>query len=155
MDIISADLPEWVHEARLLFEEYAASLPFDLCFQNFERELAELPGAYAPPAGRLLLGRHEGETIGCVALRPLSESICEIKRLYLRPRFRGQGAGRGLVLAAIRESRQIGYERIRLDTHTSMEEAIALYRSIGFAPIEPYAIVPLPDVVFMELPLSR
>src|ERR1700722_19010225 len=105
-----------IAQARELFFEYAQSLGFSLCFQNFDHELAALPGDYAPPEGRLLLAEFEGQLAGCVALHKLESSICEMKRLYLRPQFRGQGLGHVLADGIIAEARQIGYQRMRLDT---------------------------------------
>jgi putative acetyltransferase len=141
----------------LLFREYAGQLGFDLCFQDFESELAGLPGAYAPPMGALLLavageGGAEGAA-GCVAVRPFAEGVCEMKRLYLRPVFRGHGVGRALAEAAVQAARARGYRAMRLDTLPAMAEAIALYRSLGFREIEPYRANPIPGALFFELEL--
>jgi len=141
-----------IKQARELFEEYAAWLEVDLCFQNFEKELRELPGEYAKPSGRLLLATDEGQLMGCVALRRIDDEVCEMKRLYLRKDFRGRGKGRELALAIIEEARQIGYQRMRLDTLPSrMGQAEAVYRSLGFKEIEPYYHNPIGDTLFMEL----
>jgi GNAT superfamily N-acetyltransferase len=153
LEIVHATSGQQITEVRHLFNEYAASLNFDLCFQNFSEELAELPGEYAPPGGRLLLGLCEKQLAGCVALRRLEEHTCEMKRLYVRRPFRGQGVGRGLAAAIIEEARRSGYERMRLDTVPFMKEAIALYQSLGFKPIEPYRHNPICGAVFLELKL--
>ncbi len=149
-----AESPEQVAEARELFLEYAGWLGFSLCFQNFDKELAELPGAYAPPRGRLLLAMQGTETTGCVALRPILEGACEMKRLYVRPSFRGQGLGRALAVKIIEEARALGYERLLLDTvPDKMAGAIKVYRSLGFKEIEPYYQTPDKGFLFMELAL--
>jgi putative acetyltransferase len=140
---------------RELFEEYAASLGFDLGFQEFERELRELPGAYGPPRGRLLLARVGAEPVGCVGLRPLDADACEMKRLYVRSTHRGTGAGRALAEAAIRAARELGYAHMRLDTVPSMRAARALYRALGFREIPPYRFNPIPGTTYMELALGR
>jgi putative acetyltransferase len=139
-----ATTPEDLRHARLLFEEYAASLGFDLGFQGFAEELAGLPGDYAPPSGRLLLAFVEGQVAGCVALRGLEDGICEMKRLYVRQGFRELRLGRALAEALIAEARGIGYARMRLDTVPSMERAQALYRSLRFREIPAYRYNPVP-----------
>ena len=153
--ILPVQSDEQIRAIRELFQEYAASLGFDLCFQGFERELAELPGCYAPPDGRLLLAVDAEENAGCVALRPLGNGACEMKRLFVRPGHRGQGIGRQLALAIIDEARKIGYTRMKLDTISTMEEAIGLYRSIGFVETQPYTHNPIPGAVFFELGLGE
>ena len=147
--------PEDVTEARALFLEYAASLGVDLSFQDFETELATLPGAYVPPTGALLLAERAGLVIGCVALRPLDPpAVAELKRLYVRPAGRGTGAGRALTQAILERARQAGYERVRLDTLPDMRKAQDLYRALGFVGISPYRHSPVPGTVFMELDLG-
>ena len=154
MELVQAESAAQVEEARRLFEEYAAATGVDLCFQNFGQELAALPGDYAPPSGRLILARaDDGAAAGCVALRGIDEGACEMKRLYVRPAFRGTGLGRTLAERVIAEARAVGYERMRLDTLPSMGAAIALYRSLGFREIEPYRFNPVGGSLFMELKL--
>ena len=141
--------------ARGLFQEYADSVGFDLCFQGFAEELATLPGKYAPPGGCLLLAHIDGKAAGCIALRPVGNAACEMKRLYVRPEFRSTGLGRVLAGRVIEEARARGYERMRLDTVAPvMERAVALYRKLGFREIAPYVDNPLPGVLFMELHLA-
>lgn len=154
LKIVQAESSETIEQARKLFREYEAWLGLSLCFQNFEQELAELPGRYAPPEGRLWLAFEEKELVGCIALRKIGEGVCEMKRLYLRPEARGRGIGRELAAKIVGEARAIGYERIRLDTLPGkMDGAIAIYRSLGFTEIEDYYGNPFEGVLFMELKL--
>jgi GNAT superfamily N-acetyltransferase len=156
MKLIQAESAVEMEQARQLFREYQAWLQIDLCFQNFEKELANLPGDYAAPAGRLLLAYEDAQLTGCVALRKLDDDICEMKRLFLREEFRGRGLGRQLIAAIIQEARQIGYERMRLDTlPPKMNDAIALYQTYGFKQIERYYDNPVPGAMFMELDLRE
>ena len=165
-----AESPTQISQARELFLEYAQSLGFSLCFQNFDKELAGLPGDYAPPAGRLLLAQYENQLAGCVALHKLdsgsgsefchssevsdASEFCEMKRLYLRPSFRGKGLGRALAGRIIAEARQIGYRRMRLDTvEPVMKDAVAMYRRLGFKEIPPYRNNPMTGTLYMELKL--
>lgn len=152
LKFLHAESPQQIAQARELFLEYAQSLGFSLCFQNFDKELAGLPGDYAPPRGRLLLAEFEGQLAGCAALHPLQSEICEMKRLYLRPHFRGKGLGRVLTERIIVEAREIGYKRMRLDTvEPVMKDAVAMYRRLGFREIAPYCTNPVEGAMYMEL----
>jgi GNAT superfamily N-acetyltransferase len=140
-------------EIRILLREYEAWLGTDLCFQTFEDELAGLPGTYAPPSGRLLIAKEEATSAGCVALRPFDDSICEMKRLFVRAGFRGTGLGRRLSIAIINEARSAGYRHMRLDTLPQQTDAHRLYASLGFREIQPYRPNPIAGSKFLELDL--
>ncbi len=153
-EIVDAHDPPLVEAARNLFEEYSRGVGVDLCFQNFSKELAGLPGDYRPPAGALLVGLVNGEALGCVALHRWADDVAEMKRLFVRPAGRGSGLGRFLALEVIQRARRAGYRRLRLDTLPSMQTAIALYRSLGFREIPPYRANPVPGSLFFELELE-
>ena len=147
--------PTQIAQARELFLEYEKALGISLCFQNFDQELAGLPGGYAPPSGSLLLGHFQGQLAGCVALHSLEPGICEMKRLYLRPAFRGKGLGRIMVDTIVSEARRIGYHLLRLDTiEPLMKDAVRTYRRMGFREIPPYCANPCEGALYMELDLG-
>ena len=137
--------------ARELFREYAIAIGVDLEYQGFSAELASLPAPYAPPSGALLIARRESQVAGCVAMRPLGAGVGEMKRLYVRPAFRGSGLGQVLVEAAIHAARRAGHRELRLDTLATMESAQALYRRLGFVEIQPYNDKYLPGTRFYSL----
>jgi putative acetyltransferase len=144
-----------IAHARELFLEYEKALGVSLCFQGFDKELSGLPGKYAPPSGRLLLGMYAGALAGCVALHALEPEIGEMKRLYLRAAFRGKGLGQAMVDAVVGEARAIGYRRLRLDTiEPLMKSAVAMYRRMGFREIAPYCANPCEGALYMELELG-
>ena len=153
-EIISATSGAEVAAVRELLVEYAASLDLNLTLQHFDVELASLPGSYAAPRGALLLARVDGAAAGCIGLRPFSESAGELKRLYLRPAFRGRGLAHSLVSAAIAAAKRIGYGALVLDSHESMQTAMALYESFGFQRTEPYWSSPLPNIQYFRLSLE-
>jgi len=154
--ITHVETPADLISARELFLEYAKSLNFSLCFQGFDGELASLPGDYAPPSGRLLLAEFHGRRAGCVALHRLEHGTCEMKRLYVRPEFRGYKIGRRLAEAVIAEARAAGYERMRLDTvEPVMRRAVQLYRELGFYEIPAYRPNPIEGALYMELELRE
>ena len=152
-EIVDAYDPEFIPEVRLLFSEYADSLNVPLDFQNFDEELKSLPGDYAPPAGSLLLARSDQQFAGCVAMRPLDKNICEMKRLFVRPKWRGTKLGRILAESIIQRARDAGYQFMRLDTLPSMERARTLYAALGFYEIKPYRFNPIAGTSFMEVKL--
>ncbi len=143
-----------IQHCRTLFQEYADSLDIDLEFQGFSAELAALPGLFCPPKGAILLAWENDLLLGCVALRPLEDSIAEIKRLYVRPIARSKGVGQALVCAIVDRAKSMQYERIRLDTLSSMKVAISLYKQLGFKEISPYCHNPLEEACFLELALN-
>ena len=152
LTMTQVETPAQIAQARELFLEYAESLGFSLCFQGFDHELAGLPGDYSPPGWRLLLAEYRGQPAGCVALHQLEPGICEMKRLYLRPQFRGKGLGRALADSIIAEARSIGYQRMRLDTiEPIMKDAVGMYRQFGFQEIAPYRPNPIAGAMYMEL----
>jgi ribosomal protein S18 acetylase RimI-like enzyme len=149
--IIQAETFEQIEEARLLFREYEAWLGVDLCFQSFEKELKNLPGEYAQPSGRLFLALSIEKVAGCIALRKLGDTTCEIKRLFVRPDFRGLRLGQMLIEKALAEAKAIGCLRMRLDTlPDKMPKAVELYQSYGFREIPPYYENPHKETLFME-----
>ncbi|MGE0522710.1 MAG: GNAT family N-acetyltransferase [Variibacter sp.] len=154
--IVPVRTPEDIRVIVALFRAYAASLDVDLAYQDFDGEMAAMPGKYAPPAGELLLARTtEGSSIGCVGLRPLDvDGVCEMKRLYVSPQGRGRGLGRALVEAVVAIAECIGYREMRLDTLPSMADAQALYRRLGFEKMAPYYRTPVAGTLFMRRPLA-
>ena len=150
-EITPATTDEQIEQARALFREYEAWLGMSLCFQGFEEEMANLPGKYAPPGGRLYVAYNDGKPIGCIALRGIEPSICEMKRLYLRDAARGKGVGVRLIEQVIADAREIGYEKMRLDTYPpKMGKAVSLYEAHGFYEIPAYYHNPHDGVLFME-----
>ncbi len=153
--IVEARTASLTSSARELIKEYSASLGIDLSFENFEREMAEFPAHYTRPDGRVLVALEGGQAVGVVGLRRLSSKVCELKRMYVRPEFRGRGIGRLLAARATKEARDAGYVRMRLDTLSRLKEAVSLYQSLGFKEIAPYRANPNKGVVFMELNLRE
>jgi ribosomal protein S18 acetylase RimI-like enzyme len=152
--IMQVESEEQLAYIRELFKEYAESLGFDLDFQNFEKEFSELPGEYAPPYGCLLLALYGEKIAGCIALRKFNTGICEMKRLYVRPEFRGKGIGKRLSTTIIKKAREIGYRVMRIDTIPTMTEANTLYKMLGFKKIAPYRYNPIQGALFFELQLN-
>ncbi|MBN2619559.1 GNAT family N-acetyltransferase [candidate division WOR-3 bacterium] len=154
IELIAVSNEEHICAVKRLFQEYTATLGFDLDFQAYDKEFSRLPGDYTPPSGRLYLAKYNGSSAGCVALRQLEENVCEMKRMYVKPVFRGKGIGRIMAERLISDARDIGYKRMRLDTIDTMKEAITLYTSLGFKPIPPYRHNPIKGAYFMELLLK-
>ncbi len=155
MKIVVAETGDHLRGARKLIEEYGATLPPELWFDDFQREIDGLPGEYGPPLGRLLLALgDDAEAAGCVGLRRWEPRTAEMKRMYVRPADRRRGVGKNLASAIIREAANMGYERLVLDTAPTMIEAIRLYESLGFRRTEPYRHYPIDDVIFMQLDLN-
>ena len=154
IQIVPATTADDIASVRDLFKEYASNLQIDICFQNFDHELATLPGCYAPPGGCLLLARVRGENAGCVALRPMEGGAGEIKRLYVRPDFRRRGLGKRLVQVALKEARRMVCRLLRLDTFREMRAAIALYAGFGFKEVAPYRPGEPEGICYFELALE-
>lgn len=142
-----------LEEVRNIFIEYSEFLQVDLCFQDFDKELQTLHQVYCPPHGCIILAKQNGQILGCVALKPIGEGVCEMKRLYVRPEARGMGLGRKLVEELIRFAQESSYKAMKLDTVSKLKEAIALYRSVGFVATSPYVYNPLSEVLYFELKL--
>lgn len=155
MNILIAQTPGQTEEIRGLFREYEQFLNVDLRFQGFEAELAGLPGRYGPPTGVLLIALDEKDAAGCVALRDIGDGLCEMKRLYVRPRYRGAGLGRKLAYTIIEHAAALGYTLMRLDTLDTLKQAMGLYESLGFKKTGPYYDNPLPGVVYWERALTE
>ena len=152
--IIEANTDELIAQAKSLFLEYAESLDFSLCFQNFDDELENFSSQYSPPTGNLFLAFSEDEAVGCVGIRHFEKGICEMKRLYVKAEYRGQKVGKELAVSAIRSGKKLGYECMRLDTLSSMQTANHLYASLGFTEIDPYRDNPIDGAIYMELNLK-
>lgn len=153
LKLIEAQSPEEIDIAKVLFQEYASSLDFCLCFQHFNEELKEIQTIYSPPHGCLFLAFFDNQPAGCVALRKLEDDICEMKRMYVKPKFRSKGIGRALTEKIIEKAKSAGYKKMRLDTVSTMKEAISLYRSLGFKEIQPYTHNPIKGALFLEINL--
>lgn len=155
INIVEAETPAQIAEARALFREYENWFGLDLCFQNFDEEVANLPGKYAKPDGRLLLAQAGDKVAGCIGLRKIEADVCEMKRLFVRPDFQGHGVGKSLIEKLIAEARLIGYTKMRLDTYPpKMQKAVKIYESYGFREIPPYYYNPYEEVLYLELVLA-
>jgi putative acetyltransferase len=154
-DVVDSPAHPLVPDVRALFEEYAAELNVDLCFQNFQAELDGLPEKYGPPRGLLLLAHDEGEAVACGGLRDLGDEVCEIKRIYVKPSHRGRGTARSISERLIEHAASLGFRTVRLDTLRRLTGALELYTKLGFEEIQPYNFNPEPDIVYMERALER
>lgn len=154
MEIKQVQTKKEIENIRVLFREYEKFLGVDLCFQGFEKELADLPGQYSPPYGQLFIALDNGIPAGCVAVRKIASDICEMKRLFVRPEARGKGLGRKLAQKTIVTAINFGYSCMRLDTLESLSDAVNLYTKLGFKKTLPYCINPLEGAIFMELDLK-
>jgi GNAT superfamily N-acetyltransferase len=154
--IIEATSQEDIEQVRMLFAEYRAELVVEPCFQSFDQEIASLPGSYAPPGGKLLLAKVVGQPVGCIGLRAFpADGACEMKRLYVRPPFRGDKVGRQLAERIVQEARNLGYRSMRLDSHpATMAPAVRMYRKLGFREVNPDPLQPIDGLVYLELPLA-
>ena len=155
IEIVEANTKILIAKVKELFLEYSESLGFDLSFQNFDAELDNFPVQYSPPTGSLFLALEQNLPIGCVGVRYFEDGICEMKRLFVKPNFRGKRVGRLLAEAAVKAGKNLGYERMRLDTLPTMEKANHLYRSLGFVEIEPYRYNPIEGARYLELHLKE
>ncbi len=154
LEIIHANTSQEIQTAKMLFKEYAEWLGVDLGFQNFQEELDSIPGKYALPSGRLVIAKYDGDIAGCAAVRKLEDGVCEMKRLFVREKFRGKGIGEALAKRIVEDARKIGYKKMRLDTdEQKMFKAMAIYKSMGFMEIEAYYHNPYDGVVYLELEL--
>jgi len=153
--VVTASDPESIAHTALLFRMYQDDLGVDLCTQGFEEEIAALPGLYSLPRGVLFIGLVDDEPVACGAVRPLEAGICEMKRIFIRPEWRGYGYGRRMTERLVEFGRISGYERMRLDTLARLTPAVQLYRTLGFTEIPPYYDIDIPDVVFFELDLLK
>jgi putative acetyltransferase len=154
IQILQVHTPDQLIEIKKLFREYETWLGFDLSFQNFEKEVSSLPGKYTPPKGAILMASFNEHIAGCIAVRPLDKDICEMKRFFVRSKFRGYGIGKKLSEAIVEKAKEIGYAKIRLDTHNTFKAAIGIYRKLGFKEIDSYYHNPMPDVSYWELDLT-
>ena len=155
-EIVEVTSPKDIEQVRTLFTEYRAELVVEPCFHSFDEEIASLPGSYAPPGGKLLLAKVVGQPVGCIGVRPFpSEGACEMKRLYVRPPFRGDKIGKLLAEQILREARGLGYRSMRLDSHPgSMAAAIRMYRKLGFREVSAAPLEPIDGLIYMELALT-